>query len=155
MKMRLFAIAAVAGAALCGVSGLLYAQDVSLYDGVIPSRSVWSGVYTMDQVAKGRKLYEEACAQCHLPQLQGDGSEGVPPLVGTHFMVDWDSIPLSDLVRHMHAQPNDTPGDIDTEAATNLTAFILFSNQVPAGKTPLPDNQRAVAQIRITAEKPK
>jgi hypothetical protein len=46
--------------------------------------SVWQGVYTKDQAARGKARYFTACAACHGGLLQGDSDS--PELAGTAFM---------------------------------------------------------------------
>ena len=59
--------------------------------------------------------------------------EGNPALAANSFMVEWDGQTMADLVRHIHAAPNDRPGDIDPLTGTSLAAFILNQNGVPPG----------------------
>jgi len=154
MMIRWFA--ALACVAMCAAPGLLYAQGgPSLWtNGIIPTRSVWSGVYTEAQAARGEKIYHRQCAECHLDFLEGDPSEGPPPLAGDHFMVNWDGLSIADLAHHMHTQPNDDPSDMDYTTATDLVAFILAFNNVPAGSAELPSDRAIQAQIGITAQPP-
>jgi hypothetical protein len=144
-------------AVLCAAPSLLYAQTAgpSLWsDGIIPTRTIWSGVYTLAQAARGEKIYHQQCAECHLDFLQGDPSEGPTPLAGDHFMVNWDGLSVADLAHHIHTQPNDDPSDMEATTAADLVAFILQYNNVPAGNTELPPDRSVQAQIRITQEPP-
>src|SRR5215813_4818711 len=49
--------------------------------------SVWEGVYTKEQAARGKTRYFASCAVCHGPQLQGDSDS--PELAGKSFMKRW------------------------------------------------------------------
>jgi len=49
--------------------------------------SVWQGVYTKDQAARGKTRYFTACAACHGGLLQGDSDS--PELAGPAFMKRW------------------------------------------------------------------
>jgi hypothetical protein len=153
MKIRWFTNAAIVAAALCSASGLLYAQD----NGDVPvpvTRNVWTGVYSIAQARRGQETYYQVCAECHGRELEGDDSEGVTPLAGPHFMTNWDTHTVADLVKRIHAQPNDEPGDIDLSTQTDLFAFIMAFNQVPAGKEDLPLDRKTTAAIGITAQPP-
>jgi hypothetical protein len=153
MKTRWFTNAAIAVAALCSASGLLYAQSG---DAPVPvTRSVWSGVYSLAQARRGQETYYQVCAECHGRELEGDDSEGVTPLAGPHFMTNWDTHTAADLVKRIHAQPNDEPGDIDLPTQIDLFAFIMAFNQVPAGAADLSDDRRTEAAIGITAQPPE
>src|ERR1700733_8301272 len=91
-------VALLACAAICTAPGLLHAQGTSVFSGgVIPTRSIWSGVYSTPQAIRGErkfKLFE--CGNCHRADLEGDPSEGVSPLKGDHFMVNWDTQSVAD-----------------------------------------------------------
>src|ERR1700685_3975969 len=100
-------IAAIA--MLCCASGLLHAQ-VDDY-GIIPTRSVWSGVYSAAQASRGEYAYfDDECGRCHGEALDGDS--GDPALVGSDFMTTWEGQSALDLVRQIHAVPIGDPNDI-------------------------------------------
>lgn len=143
-------------AVFCALSGAGFAQTApSLWsNGVIPTRSVWSGVYTPAQAARGAKIYGQQCVWCHMDFLEGDPSEGPPPLAGDHFMTNWDGTSVADLAHHMHTQPNDDPSDMEAITAADLVAFILQFNKVPAGSGELSSQRSVQAQIGITAQPP-
>jgi hypothetical protein len=145
---------AVAIAMLCCASGLLHAQvDPGLNPGIIPTRSVWSGVYSAAQASRGEYAYSnDECGICHGNELEG--TSGIPELAGSHFMMDWDGQSALDLARHMHATTMDSPGDIGIVEATELIAFILRENEIPAGSIDLPVDQRVLARIRVDALNP-
>jgi cytochrome c len=144
MPMRLLAIA-VTGALLFGATGMLRAQD--------DARSIWSGVYTSDQADRGKAVYLASCAGCHGAGLLGN--DEVAPLKGAHFMSDWDTQSVADLVARIHnTMPLDNPGSVSNTNATDVAAFLLQSNDIPAGSAELPDNPGFQAQIRISMVNP-
>ena len=58
----------------------LHAQDV-LNGGIVPTRSIWSGVFTEAQARRGQNDFDQFhCGYCHHPDMSGDVSEGVSPL---------------------------------------------------------------------------
>src|ERR1700761_748531 len=123
-------IAAIA--LLCCASGLLYAQDRELDYGIVPTRSVWSGVYSAAQANRGAFDYRhDECWICHNEDLDSDS--GVPALAGMQFMMDWDKQPVLDLVRQVHGGPMNSFDDIDLTEAADLVAFILRENGIPPG----------------------
>jgi mono/diheme cytochrome c family protein len=128
-----------------GATGL-YAQD--------EVHSIWSGVYTAEQADRGRSVYLEACAGCHGAGLLGN--DEVPPMKGPHFMSDWNTQSLADLVARIHdTMPLDNPGSVSTTNATDLVAYLLQSNDIPAGSTELSANAGFQAQIRISMVNPQ
>ena len=52
------------------------------------TRSVWDGVYTTEQAARGKALFTKECAACHGPELTG--GESAPPLEGGGFISNWN-----------------------------------------------------------------
>lgn len=97
--------------------------------------STWDGVYTEAQASHGAVRYQQSCAMCHGPMLEGNGE--APPLVG-RFMPDWEGASLSDLYDKVHdTMPLFAPGTLKPEDASDILAFILRSNGFPAGAVPL------------------
>lgn len=66
-------------------------------------KTVWDGVYTADQAAKGREVYTGICAECH-------SSGEAPASVGKNFLRRWydDSlnVPFAFMKR---AMPDNAP----------------------------------------------
>ena len=145
MTKRLAGIAVLTVAALLGGSTLLYAQ------GAPSLRSVWSGVYTSAQADKGKALFSENCAKCHGGTL--DGNDEIPPLKGSHFMADWESQTVAELIQRVHGtMPMDNPGKLNTESSTAVVAYLLQQNGMPAGSAPI--SEGTAAQTRIDAVRP-
>ena len=73
--------AVIAAAALTAAAAAgLYAQE---------KRSVWDGVYSEEQAARGKDEYEYNCGNCHIHDLSGDSIKDVPALAGPDFMAKW------------------------------------------------------------------
>ncbi len=133
------------------------AQDnaVGANFGILTTTNIWAGIYTDGQAAQGRKFYSAACSDCHGDELEGDPGDGFPALAAPGFMTEWDGQTMAGLVRHIHASPNDNPGDMDRATAVVLAAFILSRNGVPSGKTPLSTDAKEQARILFTQAKPR
>ncbi len=117
------------------------------------SRNVWSGVFTADQAAQGKALFEAKCAMCHGTEL--GGAEMAPALAGAAFLGNWAGQSAGDLFTRIHTtMPANDPGSLSNAEAAQALAYILSYNQFPAGTTPLPSDDAALSQIMITAEKP-
>jgi quinoprotein glucose dehydrogenase len=135
--------AVLTGAILLGGSTLLFAQGAM--------RSTWSGVYDAAQADKGKALFADNCAKCHGGTL--DGNDEIPPLKGAHFMADWETQTVADLVQRIHGtMPLDDPGKLNTESATAVVAYLLQQNGMPAGSAPITEG--TAAQIRIDSIPP-
>jgi mono/diheme cytochrome c family protein len=144
MKLRPFAIAAIAG--LLGSTTMLAAQQGAM-------RSVWAGVYTSAQAARGKELFGNNCAKCHGETLAG--MDEIPPLQGPHFMADWETQSIADLVQRIHnTMPMDNPGALSAASSTDVVAYLMQANGIPAGDTDLPLDASMQSQIRIDPTKP-
>jgi mono/diheme cytochrome c family protein len=116
--------------------------------------SVWDGVYSSEQAKRGQALYSKACASCHRADLEGHGP--TPSLAGSEFRDRWDGQTLDELFEKMQAtMPADHPGSVSREDNAAILAFILRSNEMPAGEKDLPADSESLAKIHFTAAKSK
>jgi quinoprotein glucose dehydrogenase len=146
MTMRWFAIAAVSAGAILGLSTLTHAQQAA-------QRSVWTGVYTQAQADRGKVLFGNNCAKCHGETLAG--MDEIPPLQGPHFMADWETQSIADLVQRIHnTMPLDNPGALSNASSTDVVAYLMSQNGIPAGAAELPVDASMQSQIRIDPTKP-
>jgi mono/diheme cytochrome c family protein len=106
--------------------------------------SIWAGVYTPAQAARGRELYLQHCAAaCHVENLQGNGP--APALAGKEFLLRWEDFSVAELLTKTRAtMPKAAPASLGDAVYLDITAFILSVNGVPAGKTELGANLTAV-----------
>jgi len=66
------------------VTGLLAAGSVIAQNGT----SIWSGIYTEAQAARGQEVYNSTCSSCHAGDLRGNSN--APSLTGMSFMFLWE-----------------------------------------------------------------
>src|SRR5471032_1508459 len=138
MTVRPFAIAAIAIAATISSTALLQAQQAAM-------RSVWEGVYTQAQADRGKVLFGANCAKCHGETLAG--MDEIPPLSGSHFMADWETQSVADLVQRIHnTMPLDNPGALSNTSSTDVVSYLLSQNQIPAGTAELPNDASIQSQ---------
>ena len=145
--MRIFRLCALAGigALWLATSDAAAAQD----------RTVWNGVYTAEQAARGKAKYEESCAKCHLPDLTGNHG---PALVGPRFMEEWGEDALESVwVQMRDFMPRTGPtadraavNTVSNEAKIDILSYILQVNGFPAGMSEL--QPAAVGAIRLQAK---
>ena len=96
------------------------------------SRSGSSGGYTQEQADRGKTAYGEHCASCHGAKL-GGGDEA-PALTGDEFMASWRGRTSDALSAKIQASmPPDRPGALGRQTDSDIAAFILAANKVPAG----------------------
>jgi mono/diheme cytochrome c family protein len=113
------------------------------------SRSIWDGVYSADQVARGKKSYAAACGDCHGDKLEGDGDKS-PPLKGATFAKNWTNKSVHKLIDSTwRTMPPDDPRTLSRELCTDVVAYILAENGYPTGKTDLAVNAPDLRQLLI------
>ena len=118
-----------------------------------PSRTVWDGIYTDEQAARGEVLYAEQCAKCHGDTL--GGQESAPALTGTTFYSNWEGEMLEPLFDRLRTtMPQDKPGSLSRSQNADILAHMLKAGGFPAGATPLNGQAGAMASITIRMYKP-
>lgn len=117
--------------------------------------SVWNGVYTEAQNARGKQLHTDLCAVCHGPQLNGAGQSEMPPspaIAGGTFLRKWTGANVAALfVVVRHTMPPDAPGTLTDQQAVDAIAHMLAVSGIPAGTRELTTDQQALANIAIEA----
>ena len=112
--------------------------------------SIWEGIFTEDQVARGKAAYSANCASCHSGDLRGNSN--TPSLLGMSFMFIWENQSLGDLYTKMREEmPSDRPASLSTQTYADLLAFLLQSNQFPVGEQELKGDIAILNQINITS----
>ena len=116
------------------------------------SRTVWDGVYSKEQVVRGRRNYNALCARCHGEAL--GGGEDSPALVEKDFLNNWYGKSLGKLIEYTREEmPSDGPGKVTRKQSTDMTAYVLSMNGFPAGETELPPELDVLNQILLTPKK--
>jgi mono/diheme cytochrome c family protein len=127
----------LAGLLLLATASLVTAQTST------PRRTVWDGVYTEAQAARGVTAFGQSCAGCHALAAVGKA-----PLVGDPFWKSFAQKNVGDLLVYVSANmPNGTPGSLDETTYRDIVALMLKSNGFPAGSTEL--RRDTVANVRI------
>jgi S-disulfanyl-L-cysteine oxidoreductase SoxD len=114
--------------------------------------SVWDGVFTDEQVKRGRATYQKECAGCHGSALEG--GDMTPSLVGAAFTSNWNDLTLGDLFERIRlTMPLDSPGRLSRQQNADVIAYVLKTNEWPSGASELPSDSPALKQIKIQATK--
>ena len=90
--------------------------------------TVWDGIFTAEQVARGKALFAGACAECHGADLSAPNR---PPLKGEMFLNHWMEDSLDALFTRVKSMPN--RANLDDNALADVLAFVLDANGFPAG----------------------
>jgi S-disulfanyl-L-cysteine oxidoreductase SoxD len=124
------------------LAGLLFLASATAQTSP-PRRTVWDGVYTEAQAARGTTAFGQSCAGCHAL-----AAEGKAPLAGDPFWKSFAQKSVGDLLEFVSAyMPNGTPGSLSEPTYNDIVALILKSNGFPAGTTELARNTIAGVQI--------
>jgi mono/diheme cytochrome c family protein len=98
-------------------------------------RTVWSGIYTAEQAARGKEKAVAACAECHGEMMEGGLA---PTLKGEDFIGHWYDAKLRELADKVTlTMPQQAPGTLSPEEYADVMAYLLEVNGFPAGQTPL------------------
>jgi len=120
---------------------------------VVTGRTVWDGVYSEEQAARGRSQYMQACASCHAADLRGDST--APSLIEESFSFQWGDATVGDLLERIRTlMPSDRPNSLSSQAYRDVVSFILQSNKFPPGAKELDAEPEALRQILIVATRP-
>lgn len=112
--------------------------------------SIWDGSFTEAQAERGAEGYSARCAGCHGADLRGDSHAS--GLVGMSFMFVWEGRTLGELYGKIRNEmPADQPRSLSKGAYADILAFILKSNEFPAGDKELPGDEKALEKLTITS----
>ena len=115
--------------------------------------SIWDGVYSEDQAARGNTGFAARCANCHGASLGGTGE--APALAGPQFLSDFDGLSLGDLFDRIRTtMPQDNPASLTRDAYADILAFLLKANGMPAGAKELDRRSEYLKAIGFSAAKP-
>jgi mono/diheme cytochrome c family protein len=111
---------------------------------------LWEGIFTKEQVDRGKKHFLSHCTFCHGENL--NGAEG-PPLRGSSFARNWSGHYLDRLyLRLKEKMPADNPSLVSDEEKLDILAFLLYTNGFPLGDKELILDLEAMSNIHIADE---
>ena len=97
--------------------------------------SIWDGIYTEEQAARGEVQYQAACGACHGTELEG--GRGAQPLKGD-FIRYWYGYPLNSLfTRIKYTMPSGAPASLSDAAYLDIVSHILHTSDFPSGREEL------------------
>lgn len=116
-------------------------------------------MYTREQAKRGEDAYKLSCGYCHRDDLAGgffdDGTGRAPALAGgrafdSSFSERWSARSVGEMVTEIgSAMPLDAPASLTLRIYTDIIAYLLSRNDVPAGTSELPPDVEALGHIRI------
>lgn len=134
----------IRGAAILALAAGVAAAALAQEPGPV---SVRDGVYTAEQADRGEALYDEQCAVCHgairaiVPEMAA--------LLGDHtFRNTWRGRSLGELFGYIReTMPQDAPGTLTAAQTAEIVAHVLRGNRLPAGETPLPEDEETLDAV--------
>ena len=117
-----------------------------------PIASVWDGVFTEAQAARGRAIYSGACALCHGRRLNGAPDDpdmrSTPPLARARFLRIWEGRSLATLYQYTRAtMPEDNPSSMTEQEYVDIVAYMLSVGGMSAGDDELQANAQSLARV--------
>lgn len=98
-------------------------------------RTVWDGVFNVEQAERGRLEFELYCTDCHQDLTNASDN--------TEFLRNWGEdnlVSLFDVVRE--SMPDNDPGSLTDAAYVDILAYLLDGNGFPAG-----DDELVIAEL--------
>ncbi len=116
-------------------------------------KTVWDGVYTDAQAARGQKAFLRSCAGCHREDMSG-GDDNEPALQGPNFTMKWEDASLAELYDFIATDmPKSKPGSLPLPTYVDILTFILKTNTLPAGTMELTTDVKQLESIRFTMKR--
>jgi len=109
-------------------------------------KTVWDGVYTEQQAARGAASFTTSCTRCHGGTIS-DGEEG-RSLAGAPFWKSFRESTVDHLLDYVSKNmPNGAGGSLSAGVYADLVAYILSRNGLPAGTAELTKESAVGVQI--------
>jgi mono/diheme cytochrome c family protein len=104
-------------------------------------------LYTADQATAGQALFATDCAICHGPNLEGRAG---PALKGPTFASPAANFAVADIFQIVSQNmPASAPASLSHDDYTNIMAFLMRENGLPAGSTPLTYEAAAASKAKF------
>src|SRR5262245_45793837 len=142
-------------AASFGVVGFLLLTSFALTVRSVHGQgmTVWDGVYSDAQAARGGPIYDDKCSGCHEKDLSGTGMAG--ELAGPTFRKNYDGTTVAELyTRVRETMPADGPNTLTPQQYIDIVSYMLLKNEYPAGTKELTSDLDVLKNLRLLATKP-
>ena len=113
--------------------------------------TMWDGVYTTAQAARGKAEFDQTCSRCH--NLALIGSERGPAIKGAAFLEHWEKGTVADLfIKIRDTMPEGGPGTLNEDVKIDILSYILQQNGFPSGPGELTKNVSRLSDIRMAGK---
>ena len=115
-------------------------------------RTVWSGIYSDAQAARGKAQYRDHCSYCHHDDLLGgEDLEVIPPaLVGAAFQEQFGGKTVGEMFRRVASTMPWRMTPLKPQQYGDIISYVLKENGFPAGQHELPSDPAALDDILVT-----
>jgi S-disulfanyl-L-cysteine oxidoreductase SoxD len=112
------------------ILAFLFAFSLAQAQSITSTATVWQGVYTEEQAARGQAEYDTHCARCHRDDLGGYNSI----LKGSRFMQMFRESSLDLLFdKTKTTMPRGAPASLTDQTYVDIVTYLLKANDFPAG----------------------
>ena len=127
-----------AAAAVGVVAGVVAMLGVAAQDG---QRTIRDGVFSAAQAARGERLFESICTNCHeITEFTAAGA----------YLEEVEGKPLWETFEYIWAEmPEDEPGSLNPEDYADVLAYIFSIYGLPSGAAALPIDRESLEAITI------
>jgi mono/diheme cytochrome c family protein len=146
MRTTARTIHATAAAALSIALGSVMTPATRAQENDVP---IYAGVFSAEQVTRGKAAFEANCARCHRANLEG--TERGPSLKGDNFWGHWENETVATLFVKVRDQmpPNFTGAELDPQTKLDIVSYILSSNEFPSGRAEMKPDREALDELQI------
>jgi mono/diheme cytochrome c family protein len=132
-----------AGVLGIAAAGLAAAWSVGAQDG---ERTVRDGVFSTRQAARGERLFETICMNCHeIGEFTGADA----------YLAEVEGKPLWETFEFIWSEmPEDDPGSLAPEEYAAVLAYIFGIYGLPSGEADLPTDRESLEAIAIMRPAP-
>jgi S-disulfanyl-L-cysteine oxidoreductase SoxD len=130
-------------AGIAAMAALLIAIAAHPGEAQSAEKTIWEGVYTTAQAARGERLAQQNCTACHSSSEWGHSG----------FLGAWVGRPIRELHTMIRSSmPMDAPGRLTPQEYADIVAYMLRLANAPAGQTELPATDEGLNRINVTRQ---
>jgi mono/diheme cytochrome c family protein len=135
--------AALLGAGLAGAVALSAPSSLQAQDSTAappPARTSADSTFTVEQAERGEQVFTRSCVECH-ERLE---------MANNDFRLKWGGQSTFDLFKNIATtMPDSDPGVLPRNEYTDVVAYILKLNGVPAGTVELVEDSTSMSQAKL------
>jgi mono/diheme cytochrome c family protein len=116
-------------------------------------KTTLDSVYTAEQAQHGDSIFKATCDKCHGAAAAGTDNDG-GRLNGKDFQASWDGVTLDQLhTTILTTMPSDNPKTMTAKDVSDVIAYLLSQNQLPAGSAPLSEIPDSLKSIKFVVNR--